>query len=306
MFLLLGAHSWGSESCCWGEVCSSPLVSQAVDVFVCYWTGLFQLPALVWAHQYPSERPVLLVPSCLWPRKLDSVWSCGEWFSTRSVFDRSVLETLQTLYVKSMIVLIKHSHFLQRQRWAFLAEMEGSTATGGNRLPAPSVCVSSVLVPGQLWTCAPQLQPAIPGQWAALLPGLCTARLNGKWLAQPSGLQGLGSKASRWQSLMESITHYLRVWSVPNLGPSCSRSSSSGWQGLRARGGTSAEQGLLSALWTPAWHPEGEYPPGSNMTPTLWREGNTTFSHRVAVFCFAHLCFAVFLFFCSVRFRVSL
>lgn len=97
MFLLLWAHSWESESCCWGELCTSLLVSQVVDVLLCYWTGVFQLTALVWAHQYPSERPVQLVPSCLWPRKLDSVWSCGEWFSTRSMFDRSVLETLQTL-----------------------------------------------------------------------------------------------------------------------------------------------------------------------------------------------------------------
>lgn len=162
MFLLLGAHSWGSESWCWGEVCSSPLVSQAVDVFVCYWTRLFQLPALVWAHQYPSERLVLLVPSCMWPRKLDSVWSCGRWFSTRSVSDRSVLETLQTLYVKSMTVLIKHSHFLGRQRWAFLAEMNESAATGGSSLPALSVCFLS----GCAWSAldlGPALQPAIPG-----------------------------------------------------------------------------------------------------------------------------------------------
>lgn len=57
-----------------------------------------------------------------------------------------------------MIVRILHSHFLERQRWAFLVEVKGSTAIGGNSLPALSVCVSSVLVPGQLWTCAPQLQ----------------------------------------------------------------------------------------------------------------------------------------------------
>lgn len=62
-----------------------------------------------------------------------------------------------------MIVLILRSHFLERQGWAFLVEMKGSTAIGGNSLPALSVCVSSVLVPGQLWTCALQLQPGISG-----------------------------------------------------------------------------------------------------------------------------------------------
>lgn len=57
------------------------------------------------------------------------------------MFDRSVLETLQTLHVKGVIVPIKHSHFLERQRWAFIAEMKGSAATGGNSLPAFSLCV---------------------------------------------------------------------------------------------------------------------------------------------------------------------
>lgn len=65
--------------------------------------------------------------------------------------------------LKSMIVLVKHSHFLERQRWPFPAEIKESIAMGGNSLAALSVCVCSLLVSSQLWTCVLQLQPAIPG-----------------------------------------------------------------------------------------------------------------------------------------------
>lgn len=100
--------------------------------------GLFgNLLYYVSQGKYPSEGPVLLVPSCLWPVKLDSVWGCAEWFSSKKCVWWLCPRDLQTLYIKSMILLIMHTHFFEKVEMGFYdsilaAAMKGLPNMGAN------------------------------------------------------------------------------------------------------------------------------------------------------------------------------